>query len=198
MIIQYFTHDIGGAVTGTGNCHEEFLHLQGLNGDVAVAGIADPYKHYIVAGTLVEYTPAEMEAKNSLPPGWTWQMPERVAVDGRSLDQARARKWDEIKRARTQAQCAGFTWDGMTFDSNEASQLRIYTAALGSSAGAAVKWTLANNQSVLLSAQQMAAVGVALSEHLSRHHDTASALRAQIQAAPNPGAIDLITWPAAA
>lgn len=85
MRTLFFTHTTPGEITGSGICQTEFLDQQGLNGDIAVAGEADPNKHYYLNGEVCSYTEAELLAKNSLPSGWIWQMPERIAVDARLL-----------------------------------------------------------------------------------------------------------------
>ncbi len=43
--------------------------------------------HYVLAGKLCAYTPAEVAALAALPPGWTWLLPDRRAVDFRTQAQ---------------------------------------------------------------------------------------------------------------
>ncbi|RYY55498.1 MAG: DUF4376 domain-containing protein, partial [Comamonadaceae bacterium] len=55
-------------------------------------------------------------------------------------------------------------------------------------------WTLANNDSVLLDADGMVAVGVALGQHVAAAHAHAKALRAAINSATTTAAVAEITW----
>lgn len=68
--------------------------------------------HYVdltgAAPTLAEYTVLERTARAALAPGWVWQMPERIAVDQRTLDAVRTAKVAEMSEACAGAILAGF------------------------------------------------------------------------------------------
>jgi len=118
--------------------------------------------------------------------------------DTRTLAQMKHDKWAQIKAARAAAEDGGFAWDGSTFDSDMASNLRISGAVqLAQIVGGAfnIGWTLADNSVRTLSAAQMVAVGVAAGQHVAAQRATARALREQIQAATTPQELEAIAWP---
>ena len=123
-------------------------------------------------------------------------MPERVAVDMRSLEEAKAAKWSEIKQARSQAEYAGFTWDGSVFDSDVTSQQRITGAVTLAQMNAefSIGWTLKNNTVRTLNAAEMKEVGVALGLHVTTQFAHAQDLRPQLDAAQNPEAVGALRW----
>lgn len=144
-------------------------------------------------------------------PDWTgWPVPPAqhqvlayrngalVWEDPRTLAQMKHDKWAQIKAARAAAEDGGFAWDGSTFDSDMASNLRISGAVqLAQIVGGAfsIGWTLADNSVRTLSAAQMVAVGVAAGQHVAAQRATARALREQIQAATTPQELEAIAWP---
>jgi hypothetical protein len=130
-----------------------------------------------------------------------WRPAERAWVDPRTLDELRAAAWARIKVERDRIEFGGFDWDGSRFDSDEISQSRIQgtvlLAQLAIQAGQpfSIAWTLADNTRRTLSAQEVAAVGVAMGGHIRAAHDTAAALRDLINAATTAAALEAITWP---
>lgn len=89
-------------------------------------------------------------------------------IDPRSLDEIKAQKWDEIKSQRDQLEFGGFEFDGNIYDSDQVSQGRIMGAAV---AGIDQTWTLANNATVELTAQQLKELYAALQEHIAGVHE---------------------------
>lgn len=89
-------------------------------------------------------------------------------IDPRSLDEIKAQKWAEIKSHRDQLEFGGFEFDGNIYDSNQVSQGRIMGAAV---AGIDQTWTLANNTTVELTAQQLKELYAALQAHIANAHE---------------------------
>ena len=89
-------------------------------------------------------------------------------IDPRSLDEIKAQKWAEIKAMRDQLEFGGFEFDGNIYDSNQVSQGRIMGAA---GAGIDQTWTLANNTTVELTAQQLKELYAALQAHIAGVHE---------------------------
>lgn len=89
-------------------------------------------------------------------------------IDPRSLDEIKAQKWAEIKAMRDQLEFGGFEFDGNIYDSNQVSQGRIMGAA---GAGIDQTWTLANNTTVELTAQQLKELYAALQAHIASVHE---------------------------
>lgn len=116
--------------------------------------------------------------------------------DPRSIQQHRDAKWAEIKLARLNAECAGFTWDGSDFDSNPGSQARISSHVLLAmiNPGFEVFWTLKDNTDRALSSAEMIQVGVALGQHIASAVTTAQARRVTIDSATTVEAIQAIVW----
>jgi hypothetical protein len=131
------------------------------------------------------------------PSTWnTWDWETNTWTDTRPLIAVKEAKWLQIKDARNSAEYGGFLWNGYVFDSDPVSQQRISGAVQLSQIvpNYSVDWTLKNNTTVTLNAQDMLAVGVALGEHVSATHQTARILREQIEQASTNAQVDAITW----
>lgn len=89
-------------------------------------------------------------------------------IDPRTLDEIKTQKWDEIKTERDQLEFGGFEFEGNIYDSNQVSQGRIIGAAV---AGIDQTWTLANNTTVELTAQQLKELYAALQAHIANAHE---------------------------
>lgn len=89
-------------------------------------------------------------------------------INPRSLDEIKAQKWAEIKSQRDQLEFGGFEFDGNVYDSDQVSQGRIMGAA---AAGIDQIWTLANNTTVELTAQQLKELYAALQVHIAGVHE---------------------------
>lgn len=200
MRTRFFTYAATSEITGSGVCQTEFLDQQGLNGDTAIAGEADPEKHYYLNGEVCSYTDEELAVKKSLPTGWAWKMPERIAVDMRDMDAVRRQAWERIKKARKAAELAPFTHAGSMYDANKeqiggAAQMALLAQL--SEQPFSIDWTLRDNSTKTHSAAEMIAVGVALGKHVSDIYDAGRVLREQITAATTPAELDAIQWPIA-
>jgi hypothetical protein len=116
--------------------------------------------------------------------------------DPRTLADLKSAQWVTIKRARSAAEYAGFTWDGSTFDSDAISQNRITGAVTLAqlSPNFTIHWTLANNSTRTLSQADMIAVGVALGQHVQTQFTKAQALRLQIETASTPEQVAAVVW----
>lgn len=113
---------------------------------------------------------------------------------------AKSVKWGEIKQRRDQAESEGFPYLGARFDSDSRSVQRITVAVLAAQRALAigepyqVKWTAADDSSVMLTAEQMVNMPMALAAYGDQLHQTARLLREQIEAALTVTAVDAITW----
>ena len=116
--------------------------------------------------------------------------------DPRTLADLKAQQWALIKQARTQAEYAGFTWDGTTFDSDAISQQRISGAVTLAqmSPDFVIDWTLADNSVRTLIRAEMVAVGIALGMHVQAQFARAQGLRLQIEAASTPEQVAAVVW----
>lgn len=152
---------------------------------------------YVMGGEVVRYTSDELLAKNSLAHGWIWKMPERIAVDTRSLSTAQAQAWVRIKAARAAAQASDFTCDGATYQANSSlpSEGLAALVARMTAAPYTKTWRLADNTTKTLDAAGMIAVCAAQTQHLNDAFNIGEGLRAQIDAAATNAAADAVKWP---
>lgn len=89
-----------GLVIATGHMPDEMLILQEDN---ICVGDANIRTHYVLDRTLYSYTEEEQKAKDNLHKGWTWKMPERIAVDLRTTEKQKADTDQAILEARKAA-----------------------------------------------------------------------------------------------
>jgi hypothetical protein len=124
---------------------------------------------------------------------------ELVIDASETLDAARERAWSRVKVARAQAEDGNFVYDG---DVYQADKVRIngavQLAVLAKSAGQPFRetWTLTDNSTRTLDADQVIALGLALGQYVSDLYATGRDLRAQIEAAETAGEVQAIGWPA--
>jgi hypothetical protein len=121
-------------------------------------------------------------------------------VDNRTLIEAKAQKWLEIKQARDASEFGGFDVGPYRFDSDQVSQIRINTAMQAAldarTAGDPfnLDWTLSTDVTVTLTRTQVIAMGRALQAHVYAQHQKAAVLRAAIAAAASVAEVEAITW----
>jgi hypothetical protein len=99
---NFVRYDDGGNVIATGTMPSDMIAQQKGN-ILAVAAKIDRNAQYIANGSVCDYTPAELSAKSNMPCGWTWKMPERMAVDVRSDAQRAADALNAVLDARRAA-----------------------------------------------------------------------------------------------
>lgn len=126
----------------------------------------------------------------------TWSWGAKQWEDPRTLADFKTAQWTQIKQARSQAEYAGFTWDGSTFDSDATSQNRITGAVTLAQMSAAfsIDWTLADNTVRTLNQGEMLQVGAALGAHVAMQFAHAQALRLAIEAATTREQVEAVGW----
>ena len=110
-------------------------------------------------------------------------------IDPRTLDEIKAQKWAEIKAQRDQLEFGGFEFEWNIYDSDQVSQGRIMGAA---SAGVDQTWTLADNTTVELTAQQLKELYAALQAHIAGVHERGRIARQLIFDAETREQVDAI------
>lgn len=124
-----------------------------------------------------------------------------VLVEDRNgtLQAAKDRAWSSIKAARAVAEQGNFIYDDGSYQAdimriNGAVQL----ATLAKSSGAAYSetWTLTDNTTRQLNADQVIGLGIALGQYVSSQYATGRALRVAINEAATIEAVNAIRWPA--
>lgn len=118
--------------------------------------------------------------------------------DRRTLQEHRAAAWAAIKAQRQTLETSPLTYDGMVFQADAVSQLKLSNAARLASvegAGWSVDWTLADDSVATLGKSQINGVVGALAERADALHWVSRELRAQLDAAQSHQAIDAVAWP---
>jgi hypothetical protein len=193
----------GASYTGP----EDDMRLQLEHRGAGVAALAGDIDHLsqrvdIPSGALVDHKPEPPYDGTDLTLYvWWWDKSVKRWQLRPRLKKTKADKWDELKLARDAAEAAGFEWDGSLFDCDDNSQRMITGAvvavSLAAQAGQPVQqpWTLADNTVRVLSAADMAAVGVAAGAHINTQRAIARDLRVQLEAATSPDQVRAIAWP---
>jgi hypothetical protein len=163
-------------VVRSGDCPQELIQLQA--GEVEVAHEGSP--PFI-----------------GLVPDYAWvNVDTNQLVDVRTMYDFKREKWNEIKRARVDAETGGFECNGHMYDSDAVSQQRIsgavQLALMGS--GFSIDWTTADNSVVTLDQVGMLSVGVALGAHVQTVFAKGQALRAAIESATTQAEVEAVTW----
>jgi hypothetical protein len=180
-----------GEIIRWGDFDDNDLTITTVPGEDFVVGIFDGHKYFVDTQTneakLIPPSPTPHHVFKC--PTQQWEAP-------RTLDDRKATQWNLIKQARSQAEYAGFTWDGSTFDSDTLSQNRITGAVTLAqlSPGFTINWTLADNSTRTLNQADMIATGVALGVHVQTQFAKAQGLRLQIDAASTPGQVAAVVW----
>lgn len=122
-------------------------------------------------------------------PFHTFNYETRLWVDERTLDEAKAAKWSEIKSQRDVLEASGFEFEGNIYDSDLASQGRITAAA---ALGVDVEWTLQDNTTVWLDHTKLGQLQVALAAHVTSAHTRGRAARIAIEQATTLSEVDAV------
>lgn len=110
-------------------------------------------------------------------------------VDTRTLYELKTQKWEELKARRDELEFGGFEYEGNIYDSDQVSQGRILGAA---NAGVDQVWTLANNTTVELTADDLRSLYAALQSHVASAHERGRVARYKLDAALTPLEIENI------
>lgn len=201
MNIKWYTAyvEATGEIVATFSCDAADAPLNTPTDALLIEGEHYSATGYIKDGVFAAYTPEEASAKANRPGSkFLWSNLSMSWVDLRSLEEAKAAKWDQIKAKRNDAEWGGFAWDGSVFDSDPLSQSRIQGAVLLanlSPSSFSVDWTLKDNSVRVLSASQMVGVGEALGSHVAAQHTIGRQLRQEIENATTVEAVESVTWP---
>ena len=189
LVEKFILYEIAsGKVLYSGtSCSPEGLAQQGQS--VIVGTQCDLMQNFIDGGIVVPIPPKPS-------PHHTFNYTTKQWEDPRTLADLKAAQWGLIKQARSQAEYAGFTWDGSTFDSDALSQNRITGAVTLAqmSPEFVIDWTLKDNTVRTLIREEMVAVGIALGMHVQTQFTKAQALRLQIETASTPEQVAAVVW----
>ena len=125
-----------------------------------------------------------------LSPHHTFDYTTKQWIDPRTLDDLKTQKWNEIKAERDQLEFGGFEFEGNIYDSDQISQGRILGAT---SAGLSQVWTLADNTTVNLTADQLVQIYQALQTHTASVHQRGRIAREVIMSATTKEDVESVT-----
>ena len=147
----------------------------------------------------------EITAKTSLAPFWVWKMPERIAVDTRTIDQARIIASDKVNKCRDLmiSSFDKFTYNSVVYDGNAAAQENIRVAAFISNSDSPLpegfSWRSFDNVDVPMDKEQLLGLQAALLESIAtvtfNSHKIARELKSKVKESTTNEQADAITWP---
>lgn len=181
---------ITGHITAVAELSDDTYAMYVDSGYPMVTGMFDPSTHYIEAGQIKNKPTRPSKQHQFDYASKTW-------IDPRTLNDLKASKWAEVKAARDKTEFAGFIWDGSLFDSDPLSQQRISGSAQAAQIMGttfATNWTLADNTTRTLDADQMIAVGLTMLAHIDACHTRGRLLRMQINEADTMEKLATIVW----
>jgi len=194
-----------GAIKRTLSCREVSIPFNIKEGEGYVEGEFSSTDHYIYDGILHAYSEDEILLMASVPLGWKWQMPERIAVDTRALEQAKATAASRINvdRDRAVAFFDRFTYDSVIYDGNAAAQENIRVAAFIANSNTPLpegfSWRSFDNVDVPMNKEQLLGLQIALLQSLAavtfNSHKIARDLKSEIESATTNEQVDAIKWP---
>ena len=164
--------------------HEGLRALQWHNGagDCECAEKGQAHNHSFGADKYEEYVKPFVDM---------WEA-QRIIDDAppppKTLAEAKEAKKQAINTERDSKEQAGFIYDGSPFDTNQVSYMRLLGAsqtaqtALAQGQAFSVEWTLADNTTRTMSAEDMVGIIPAFSMYSSALHAKASELKAQVDA----------------
>lgn len=169
-------------------------HPTEIDGDFEVAEfpvgtLVSAQTHYIAG-----WVPVNIPKQQSPHHTFNWQT--KQWEDPRTLQDLKDAQWRQIKQARSQAEYAGFTWDGSTFDSDATSQNRITGAVTLAqmSPDFTIGWVLKDNTVRTLNQTEMLQVGATLGQHVATIFAKAAGLRVLIEAATTQAEVEAVGW----
>lgn len=123
-------------------------------------------------------------------PNHTFDYTTKGWIDERSIELVKDQHWQKIKAERDSLEFGGFEFESNIYDSDFTSQSRIMGAA---SAQVDQIWTLANNETVDLTAMQSSQLYQTLQAHIANTHERGRIARQLIYEAASIEQVEQIT-----
>lgn len=180
-----------GEITRWVDCLEQFHATQPTGDEAFVLGRVSNQTHYMDVATAL---PVQKPPRPSSHHIFNYTI--KQWEDPRTLQDFKDTQWNLIKQARSQAEYAGFTWDGSTFDSDALSQNRITGAVTLAqlSTSFTIDWILADNTVRTLNQISMLQVGATLGQHVAAVFTNGVLRREAIEAATTPEEVEAVVW----
>lgn len=172
---------------------EEAQLLANLSGNTLVEGTYGADYYLGDNGIVLQIPPAVNKYVQ-----WDWA--SKSWLDPRTLDDHKAAAWNRIKDARDAVEFGTFTYNNMEFDGDVNAQRRLAGYISVSKTKLAANepyermFKLANNDVVMLSAQDFVNIEEAKVNQIADAFTKAEVLRNQIDMATTKEQLDLIQW----
>lgn len=117
-----------------------------------------------------------------------------------SLNELKEIKWNKIKTIRNNLEQSGVPYLGKILDSDTLSVQRISIAVQAAQTAVALQiefdlpWTMQDNSVIVMSAQEVIGMSVALAQYSGQLHEKARLLRIEIDHAETKEELDEIVW----
>lgn len=178
--------DADGKLLLTIHANAEIVALNVPEGGIAVIDPPSSQGYYYC------HANCEWRSIPDQPSRWhSFNCASRTWVDNKTLDDAKAEKWASIKEERDEIEFGGFEFKGNVYDSDAFSQNRIIVAA---QLGAPAVWTLKDNSTIELTAQQLNELSQSLALHITSLHERARIARHLINEAETIEQIESIAF----
>ena len=184
-MIRYFLSQDGEILRAIGGNREQF-QVNTKDGEIFI-DICEA----VVSSSYYSFTEKRFIALSDAPsPHHVFDYEIKQWIDPRALEEIKAQKWAEIKQQRDHLEFGGFEFEGNIYDSDQISQGRILGAA---SAGLSQVWTLADNTTVNLTADQLVQIYQALQTHTASVHQRGRIAREVIMSATTKEDVESVT-----
>ena len=184
-MIRYFLSQDGEILRAIGGNREQF-QVNTKDGEIFIDTC-----EAVVSSSYYSFTEKRFIALSDAPsPQHVFDYDIKQWIDPRALEEIKAQKWAEIKQQRDHLEFGGFEFEGNIYDSDQISQGRILGAA---SAGLSQVWTLADNTTVNLTADQLVQIYQALQTHTASVHQRGRTAREVIMSATTKEDVESIT-----
>ena len=141
-----------------------------------------------------------LEPKDGFNIKWNGDAWEYEEIPEISLDELKAKKWQQIKTARDKAEQAGLPYMDKILDSDTISVQRITTAVQAAQMAMQLKkefvinWTTQDNSTLTMTAEDVCGIPFALAQYSDGLHAKARELREQIEVTETAEELEQIVW----
>lgn len=186
-----FKKDTGEIVNLMSFSDESMLILNvGVDEDsVAIPHSIDINSHYV---DTLTYTVVSKSQKPK--DGFYFDYAVKDWVDGRSLSDAKAKKWVEIKKKREDMYLESFVFNGHTFQPNVPVITSNAQVAQLDLEGFSKSWLTVDNTAVILGGSDMINMALAVDTQHSEIFTKSQQLRLLIDACTTNEEVDAVTW----
>lgn len=170
---------------------------------IVVPNPVSPLEGYVRDGEWVAYTEQGKERRSRRPAySAQWDVQTQTWVDLRGLEELRSARWEAIKAAREAAKVAPtmetpygvVDADAKAIENLKGTLMGLQAAqSLGQTIGL-ITWTMADNSEQQFTLAQLSEIAMLVLGRGNAAHEKGRLLRAQIDAAQTPEAVEAVVW----